>query len=31
VARFFDDVDDLSLAVDRASARLRRLEGGRSS
>jgi ubiquinone biosynthesis protein UbiJ len=31
VARFFDDVDDLSLAVDRASARLRRLEGGRAS
>lgn len=30
-ARFFDEVDDLSLAVDRAAARLRRLEGGRSS
>jgi ubiquinone biosynthesis protein UbiJ len=31
VARFFDEADDLSLAVDRAAARLRRLEGGRAS
>jgi ubiquinone biosynthesis protein UbiJ len=31
VARFFDEADDLSLAVDRAAARLRRLEGGRPS
>lgn len=31
VARFFDEADDLSIAVDRAAARLRRLEGGHSS
>ena len=31
VARFFDEADDLSLAIDRAAARLRRLEGGHSS
>ena len=31
VARFFDEVDDLSLAVDRAAARLRRLEARKRS
>ena len=30
-ARFFDEVDDLSLAVDRAAARLRRLEARKRS